>query len=274
MTLPRRKVGELIRRWRGARGWSQLELALEAGISAKHLSFVENGRAQPSREMVMTLSAALDVSNRDCNLLLSAAGFSEVYGETDLEDPRMGEMVRALELLLRQHEPFGAVVFDRAWNVVMANRAFLRLMAALVDDSPAKVELAYRVLPRPRINGLLAMFDEKGFRRFIRNWEVVARSTLARAQREIRGDEDETRRAILQTILRSVPEAWRDPLLESPHELILPVELEVGAITLRFFTTVTTLGTPQDVTLQELRIESYHPMDAATEAHARALAEG
>src|SRR5262245_27949499 len=142
MTVLRREVGHLIRSWRGARGLSQLDLALAAGISAKHLSFVETGRARPRREAVRTLGGSLDLPNRDCNLLLRAAGFAEVYGETDLADPKMAEMVRALELLLKQHEPFGAVVFDRSWSIVMTNRSFLKLFGALVGKVPP-LELAY-----------------------------------------------------------------------------------------------------------------------------------
>lgn len=149
-------VGSLLREWRGVRKMSQLALGAAAEVSPRHLSFVETGRAEPSREMVLTLARALDVPLRERNAMLAAAGYAPVYRETSLDDPQMAEMRRALEILLRQHEPFFAVALDRRWDVLMCNAAFARLVG-LVGDERLRPD-PYRVLPPPRLNALKLVF--------------------------------------------------------------------------------------------------------------------
>ncbi len=260
-------VGAILREWRSVRGMSQLDLAGAAEVSARHLSFVETGRAEPSREMVLQLARALDVPFRERNSMLTAAGYAPVYRETALDDPAMAEMRHAVELLLRQHEPFSAVAFDRRWDLLICNAPYAKFLSMLPE--PIAVE-PYRVLPAPRPNVLKLLLGP--MRPLIVNFDEVARAMLDRAQREALADRDPVRRKVVEECLAMVPEALRATRPEQPLPLVLAVELALGDRRARLFTTITTLGTPQDITLQELRIETFHPADAATEALARALA--
>src|SRR5262245_17917098 len=181
--------GELLRSWRMARRASQLELGMEAGVSARHISFIETGRAKPSHEMVITLATVLDVPLRERNLLLHAAGYAPLYSETSLDDPQLAQVRRALELILEQQEPFGAVVFDRHWDIVMVNAAYVRF-TSLLFGSGAKPAVPLKVISPPRPNLLHKLFDPAGWRPFIKNWDVVARSLLSRVtgERVLEGD--------------------------------------------------------------------------------------
>jgi transcriptional regulator with XRE-family HTH domain len=267
-------VGPLLRRWRAARRMSQLDLALAAGVSSRHVSFVETGRSKPSREMLLVLSTVLDVPLRERNALLQAAGFAAVYRETALDDPEMAGMRQALELILRQHEPFGAVAMDRHWDVVMTNAAYVRFLGVLLPGAAAPAPLS--VAPRPRLNALRMLFDPGALRPHVVNWPRLARDLLMRVHRESAAGADERAATLLTDLLAypDVPADWREPDLETPPSLVLPVELRVGGRTVRFFSTLTTLGAPQDVTLQELRIESFHAADPETEQLVRAMAAG
>jgi transcriptional regulator with XRE-family HTH domain len=130
-------VGPLLRRWRESRHRSQLDLALEAEVSARHISFLETGRAEPSREMLLTLANVLDVPLRERNFLLLAAGYAPIYGETSLDDPRMTQVRAAIEIILRSNEPRSAIAHDRHWNIVMANNAFVRFLTIIMGKPPA-----------------------------------------------------------------------------------------------------------------------------------------
>jgi transcriptional regulator with XRE-family HTH domain len=268
---PAAAVGPLLKRWRNARRMSQLDLALTAGVSARHVSFLETGRSKPSRDMLLALAGVLDVPLRDRNALLQAAGFAPAYRETALNDPAMADIRQALELILRQHEPFGAVAMDGGWNIVMANQAYVRFLAALAPDLALPPPLTFA--PAPRLNALRLLFEEHGLRQHIVNWPRLARELLARLSREASAT-DERAQALLQDLLRTpgVPSDWREPDLDTPLSLVLPVEVALGDFTARFFTTITTLGAPQDVTLQELRIESFHAADAPTAQLIRSMA--
>ena len=260
-------VGSLLREWRGVRRMSQLDLAMAAEVSPRHLSFVETGRAVPSREMVLTLAKALEVPVRERNTMLTAAGYAPVYRETSLDDPRMAEMRHALELLLRQNEPFLAVALDRRWDIVMCNTPYSRFLA-LVGDG-LRLE-PHHVLPPPRQNLLKLLFGR--FRPLVVNWDEVAREVLERAQREAASDRDPARRQILEECLRAAPEEWQKPRSEASPRLVVTVDLRLGESRARLFSTITTLGTAQDITLQELHIESFHPADAETEDLLRRMA--
>jgi transcriptional regulator with XRE-family HTH domain len=263
-------VGALLRQWRTARRLSQMELALAAEVSPRHLSFLETCRARPSRQMLLVLGSVLDLPLRERNALLLAAGFAGAYHETGLDEPRMAAMRGALELILRQHEPFGAVAMDRHWNVVMVNAPYARLVGALLGAAPPPLT----VVPAPRPNALRLLFDPSGFRPHVVNWDVVARELLLRVQREALWSGDPVTRALLSDLLAApgVTDRWRERDVEAAPSLVVPVELRLGARTARFFTTLTTLGAPQDITLQELRVESFHAADAGTEALMRAMA--
>jgi transcriptional regulator with XRE-family HTH domain len=265
--------GDLLRSWRLARRASQLDLGMEAGVSARHISFIETGRAKPSHEMVITLATVLDVPLRERNLLLHAAGYAPLYSETSLDDPQMAQVRRALELILEQQEPFGAVVFDRHWDIVMVNAAYVRFTSLLFGSSH-KTAVPLKVISPPRPNLLHKLFDPGGWRPFIKNWDVVARSLISRVHREIVLERDPATRELLSAILAypGVPKRWGEPNFESPQDVIIPIEMRFGDQTLRFFSTIATLGSPHDITLQELRIESFHPADESTADIARSVA--
>jgi transcriptional regulator with XRE-family HTH domain len=267
-----RSFGALLRRWRESRRVSQLELSLEAGVSARHISFMETGRATPSREMIVALASVLDVPLRERNVMMHAAGYAPVYRETSLDAPEMAQVRQALVLILKQSEPFGALVFDRSWNLVMANEGFVAFARALLGPLADPFE-PYEVAPEPRLNTMKLLFDPAGWRPHIANWETVARSVLTRLQREAARDRDPGVARLLAEVLAfpGVPARWREPDFGIPQDLVIPVEMRVGDQIVRLFTTITSLGSPQDITLQELHIEAFHPADDASADFARAL---
>lgn len=258
--------GRLLKQWRSVRRMSQLELALEAGISARHVSFVETGRSRPSREMVMLLAEVLSVPLRERNTLLESAGYARYYRETGLSAPELAQVRRVIEFILERHEPYSAVAIDRRWNVLMANRSHERMLDHLLSD---------RSLPANTAGNLLRLtFDPDGLRPRIVNWEEVARALVDRVHREIGGSPDEESEALLEELLSypGVPERWRVPDLTRPPPMVIPIRLRAGDSQLALFSAITTLGTAQDVTLRELRIEAFFPADETTERAIRELA--
>jgi transcriptional regulator with XRE-family HTH domain len=253
-------VGDLVRHWRVHRRLSQADLADQAQVSTRHLSCIERGRARPSREMVLVLASAMDVPLRERNTLLRAAGFAAAYRETDLGHPQMAQVRHALDLVLTNHEPYAAVVVDRAWNVLLTNRPWRTVAGMLLGGAAGPQNL------------LRATFDPAGLRPHIVNWDEVARATLERVRREALVEGDEELVALYSDLRDAAPshvirgDAWAEP-----PALMIPVRLRVGDAVLSLFTTLTTLGTPTDVTLSELRIEQYYPADALTEQWIRAL---
>lgn len=255
-------VGPLVRHWRVTRGLSQLALAERAEVSTRHLSFVETGKASPSREMVLVLASALDVPLRERNRWLLAAGFAPVYRDEQLAAPQMGELRRVLDLVLAHHDPFPAVVVDRRWNVLAANAGARRVMAVFLDDPQALVAAGG--------NAMHMLFHPQGFRRHLVNWTEVAAATIGRLRREALDEPGGAATALLGELGRHGPlPGIRDAITAEPR-LLIPVHLRLGALDLRFFTTLASLGTAVDVTAHELRIETYYPMDDATTAWARA----
>jgi transcriptional regulator with XRE-family HTH domain len=251
--------GRLLRQWRSQRGMSQLTLAVEAGVSSRHLSFVETGRAQASREMVLLLARVLDVPLRDRNELLIAAGFAPIYRATALDAPALGQVRRALDFILRQQEPYPAIVLDRHWNILLANEATGRLVQALLEPE---------VVGELGGNGMRLMFHPRGFRPHIVNWEPTAAALIQWLHRDVlSGYADPESRRLLEEMLGypGVPARWRTLDLDVSTAPFLPIEFRKGDLALRYFTALTSLGTPHDITLQELRIESYFPADEATE---------
>jgi transcriptional regulator with XRE-family HTH domain len=259
-------VGPLLRRWREARHLSQLDLALEAEVSSRHISFLETGRAEPSRAMLLTLANVLEVPLRERNFLLLAAGFAPLYGETGMDDPQMAQVRTAVEIILKNNEPRSAYAHDRHWNIVMANQAFVRFLTIVLGKAPAGLE-PLRVTTAPRLNVLRLVFDPDSVRKVIVNWQTIAKSLLNEAYRRLAWARDDILRDLIAEMLNypGVPERWREPDLEAPRDLILPTELNLRGTTFRMFSTITTLATPNDVTLQDLHIEAFYPADAATE---------
>jgi transcriptional regulator with XRE-family HTH domain len=259
-------VGRLLRHWRRIRGKSQLALALDADVSPRHLGFIEVGRTTPSREMVLILARALDVPLRERNDLLLAAGYAPVYRETGLAAPEMAQARQALDGILRQQEPFPAVVMDRHWNLVEANEGARRFFGLFLDlgaeASPANV--------------LRLMFDPRKLRPHVANWEAVAEALIQRVHREaVAGALDAATTALLDELLAypDVPRRWRVPDLAATPMPFVAIDFEAPDGPMRFFSAVTTLGTPQDITLQEIRIECFFPADPATDALTRHLAD-
>src|SRR5882672_10613784 len=159
-------VGTLLRKWREARHLSQLDLALDAEVSSRHISFLETGRAAPSREMLLTLSNVLDIPLRERNFLLLAAGYAPIYRETSLDDPRMSQVRSAMELILKQQEPRSAFAFDRYWNIVMSNAAYVKFLTYVLGKEPAGL-VPFEIAQPPRLNLLRLIFDPSGVRNMI-----------------------------------------------------------------------------------------------------------
>lgn len=268
---PAQAFAQLLKRWRTSRKLSQLDLALVAGVSQRHVSFLEVGRAQPSREMVTQLAGALDLPMREQNTLLAAAGFAPVYGETSLDDPAMAPIRKALEMLLNHQDPFPATVADRAWNLLQGNAAMHRLLG-LAGDVDA---MWGRVCAGGARNVFKLTLHPEGMRPYIRNWDDVAAELILRTRREAEATCSAALHALLQEVadypgVRSewqVAQWGRDP---SP---VLPVTLAKDGLELRLFTMISTFGTPQDITTDELRVESYFPADAVTESVLRQMAQ-
>ncbi|ALP67546.1 helix-turn-helix domain-containing protein [Paraburkholderia caribensis] len=262
------ELGNLLRYWRGVRGVSQLDLSLEAGISQRQISFIESGRSVPGRETLLTLAQALDIPLRERNALLLAAGYAPVYSEAPWNAQEMHGVVRALERVVRQHEPFPAIVMDRHWNVLMTNDAAPRFFNCFID-------MAARKGPR---NMLHLMFDPQGMRPFVDDWDSVARSLLQRVYRESVGRVIDGDTAHLLDELLAYPDAPRDwktgqASSAAPAMPVIPIGFVSGGDVLRYFSMVTSVGAPQSITAQELRLECMFPVDDATEARHHQLLE-
>jgi transcriptional regulator with XRE-family HTH domain len=261
-------VGHLIKHWRGVRRKSQLALAVQAGVSARHVGFIEVGRAAPSREMVLLLAGVLDVPLRERNALLLAAGYAPVYRETGLEAPEMQQARQAVALILEHQEPYPAVVMDRHWNILTSNAAAQRFFSRLL---PAAAEPAGAP---PNIIRL--MFDPHGLRPYVANWESAAEALVQRIHREaLGGVPDAATARLLEEVLAypGVPRRWSAPDLLAPFPSpFLALQFRKDGLAMDYFSTVTTLGTPLDVTLQEIRIECFFPANARTASGAREMA--
>jgi transcriptional regulator with XRE-family HTH domain len=252
-------IGELLRGWRERRRLSQLELALQAEVSTRHLSFVETGRARPSREMVVHLAQQLEVPLRERNTLLLAAGYAPVYTAASLDSPQLSAVRSAVRDVLTAHEPNPAVVLDRHWNVVDAN-AGLALFTASVAD----------FLLRPPINLLRLSLHPMGAAPHIVNLSQWRAHLLERLRRQIARTADPTLTGLLDEVLAppyASPQAEVD--VPGPGDVVLPLRFRHADQELRFFSTVAVFGTPLDIIVEELAIELFFPSDAQTTAYLR-----
>jgi transcriptional regulator with XRE-family HTH domain len=251
-----------LRYWRTKRGYSQLRLSADSGISQRHLSFLESGRSQPSRELILKLGIALDVPLRQRNVMLLAAGFAAAYQERNLSDPEMGAVKQALDFMLKQAAPFPALVVDRLWNLVMANEPAAAMMRWFLGMP------AHAPIPRDgSINVIRLTLDPNGLRPWLANWEEVGADLLHWVQREAMGDGPGSEAAALLAELSALPgmgDTSRVPNLDRRALPFLPLTLRKEGVELNLFTTITTLGTPHDVTVHELRLESFFPADEAS----------
>ena len=258
-----RAFAALLKYWRSHRGMSQLDLSLVADVSSRHISFLETGRSKPSVEMVLVLAEALDVPLRDSNELLRSAGFAARYPEPSIDELLTGPLDGAVNTMLAHHEPFPMMVVDRLYNVVRTNRAGVTLFAI------ADVDIEER--EPGTVNVLRLLFDPRT-REMIGDWDELARTVLRRFQRESMARPHDQEMAELLTELISspgVPSDWARPNLEESSEPMVGITFQAPGIALRFLTTMTEFNAPQNVTLEELRIESYFPLDD----HTRELCE-
>lgn len=265
MTEAAASVGSLLREWRRRRRLSQLDLASEAEVSQRHLSFVESGRSAPSRDMVMRLAEHLSIPLRERNALLVAAGFAPVYLERALDEPELAAAREAIELILRGHEPHPALAIDRHWTLVSANRAVAPLLAG-----------ADEALLQPPINVLLLSLHPKGLASRITNLREWRAHVLGRLARQIDNSADPVMMSLLEQ-LNSYPvppgsKPYRPSGLAAPGGIAVPLELTIEGGTLSFITTTTVFGTALDISLSEIAIESFFPADSFTAEAMRHLA--
>lgn len=264
--------GTLLKQWRDRRSLSQLDLALNGQVSQRHISFLESGRAKPSQEMVLQLANVLEIPLRHQNLLLSAAGFAPIHTETDLSAPEMSAIRKAIGFMLRQQEPYPAIAIDCYWNLLLTNNGATRLLDTFIDPE----QLQTRFCIDGKINLMRVTFDPHGLRPFIANWEELAGYLLHRVHRETTSSIESKQSALLFDELLDYPdvaELWNASSrsrtvsagISMQNDLILTTDFQKNDLSLRFFSTIATLGTPHDITLQEIRIECLFPADDATE---------
>jgi transcriptional regulator with XRE-family HTH domain len=258
-----------LRYWRGKRGYSQLQLSAIGDVSQRHISFLESGRSQPSKDLILKLGTVLDIPLRQRNVMLLAAGFAAAYQERKLSDPEMSVVKQALAFMLAQQSPYPALVVDRLWNLQLSNApaaGMIKWLLGMPADQP--------VPDNGAVNVLRLMFDPAGLRPYVANWKEVCADLLQWIQREAMSDGPGSEATLLLAELAQFAGSLPDGEaagLERPALPFLPVTLRKDGVELNLFTTIATLGTPRDVTLHELRIESFFPADDATREwfHAR-----
>lgn len=265
---PTAGYGAMLQQWRRRRALSQLGLSLDAGVSQRHLSFLESGRSRPSREMVLMLAGALDLPLRDRNAMLAAAGFAPMFREEGLAGLEAEPVRRALEFMLGQQEPFPGIVIDGHWNLLMANPAAGRMLAEFLDLEAFAAAHCGGGPP----NILKLTIHPDGLRPWIVNWPDLAGALWARVRREAAaGAPDPALLALVEEVEAMAPKTDRlpDTPPAGPPSPILPLVLRRGDLTLAWFSTIATLGTAMDAELEELRIELFFPADELTERYAR-----
>jgi transcriptional regulator with XRE-family HTH domain len=257
----RYEFGDLLRKWRQDRKISQLALASRAEVSARHLSFIETGRSAASREMVLRLAEHLEVPLRERNRMLLAAGFAPVYQESSLQAPRLSMIRMAVSQVLTGHDPYPAVVVDRAWNLVEANAG----VAIFTNGAPAEL------LAEP-FNVLRFSLHPAGMAPRIRNLAQWRSHILDRLERQYRLTLDPDVGALYQELLGYPGQDGVEPeQVPEAGNVVVPIELAHDGRVLSMFSTVTMFGTPQDITVQELAIESFYPADEQTTKYLRSL---
>jgi transcriptional regulator with XRE-family HTH domain len=250
--------GALLRDWRRRRRLTQLDLGIQADVSARHLSFLETGRSKPSRDMVLHLSEELDVPLRGRNELMMAAGFAPAYTEHGLDDTEMGEVRRSLRRILEGQEPYPAVLVDGSWNLLAANRA-IALLTDLVDPE----------LMVPPVNVLRVSLHPRGLAPHVVDLEEYAAHLVSRVRRQAERAASTGLRALLGELVGYCRDAGLDPTAQPRDRIVLPLRLRHPDQELTLFSTVAVLGAPLDVTLEEVAIESFFPADDATAAYLR-----
>lgn len=257
--------GRELRRWRDARRRSQLELSISADVSQRHLSHLETGRSNPSREMVLRLAEALDLPLRARNELLGAAGFAAAFPDRGLEDTEATQVRRVLQGVLDAHDPAPAYVVDRTWDLVLANEATARLTGLLPDPAAAAAAAGGNVLR--------LLLHPEGLRPHVVNFGEVSTVLLQRLRREVAAHGGDDHLAALLVDAEGLAGAAATPRVEpSAGDLAVPLHLELGGLQLRLLTMIATIGAAHDVTVEELRLETLLPADEETRAALESLA--
>ncbi|PRC94310.1 helix-turn-helix domain-containing protein [Solimicrobium silvestre] len=252
-----------LRYWRDKRGFSQLRLSTVSNISQRHISFLESCRAQPSKELILKMGVTLDIPLRQRNQMLLAAGFAPAYQERKMSDPELESVRYALNFMLAQQAPYPALVVDRLWNLVMSNEPALMMIKWLLDipdSQPVSTE---------GLNVIKMMLDPSSLRPYLVNWEHICADLLHWIQREAMSDGPGSESTLLLQELATIPgvqSAKNVPNLDTRALPFMPVTIRKNDVTLNLFTSITTMGTPHDVTVHELRVESFFPADDATAA--------
>ncbi|HEX6197277.1 MAG TPA: helix-turn-helix transcriptional regulator [Jiangellaceae bacterium] len=252
--MSRTTFGDQLREWRRVRGLSQLELASQGEVSQRHISFIESGRSRPSREMVLHLGDVLEIPPREQNLLLTAAGHAPAFAETPLD--RLDQIADVLEFMLGAHEPNVAIVVDRQWNVVRANAAATSLVTTLLPDAPPALVQS--------LNVMRLSFHPDGFRRHMTAWAATAAALLRRLERDAASYPNDEGLHNLVDEIRGYPDVDSLPRAlpgAGAADLLVPVTYRIGGDDLSFFTTIAIIGDAHDLTLAELRLETFWPMD-------------
>lgn len=265
MTITQQSVGELLREWRERRRLSQLDLASESDISSRHLSFLETGRSQPSREMLLKLSERLEIPLRERNVLLVAAGYAPIFAEHSLDDIALQAAREAIHLVLAGHEPYPALAIDRHWTLLAANKSIFPLLGGV---APSLLE--------PPVNVLRMSLHPEGLAPRIANYDEWRSHLLTRLRRQINLSADKVLIKLMDE-LRSYPnparaDSSRHESKRSEMSVVVPLELNTDAGVLSFISTTTVFGTPLDITLSEIALESFFPANPKTAEVLRQLA--
>jgi len=263
--------GNLLKHWRNQLSFSQLDLAVASEVSQRHISFLESGRAKPSRDMILQLATVLDVPLRYQNMMLTSAGFAPIYSESDLSASEIEPIRKALDFILRQQEPYPALVMDRYWNLIQSNTAAQRLINWLVPTQ----QLQNLLDSNGKFNLMRFMFHPQGLKPFIANWEEIANHLIQRVYRETLAEGCSQDSINLFQELQTypdIPRLWQISHTCTWQVPLLTLQFVKNGLSLSFFSTIATLGTPHDITLQELRIESLFPADEVTEENLQKIA--
>ncbi|HEU0217241.1 MAG TPA: helix-turn-helix transcriptional regulator [Stellaceae bacterium] len=257
-------IGHHLRSWRQRRRMSQLDLACEADISTRHVSFLETGRSRPSRDMVLHLAERLDVPLRERNVLLVAAGFAPVFPERPLDDPMLATARAAVDLVLAAHEPYPALAVDRHWTLIAANKASARVMGGISPE-----------LSKPPVNVLRIALHPEGLARRTANFAEWRGDLLARLRRQVDMTGDPTLAALYDELAAyPAPHPTSPPPMPNPNAVAIPFRLLTDSGVLSFLSTITVFGTPVDVTVSEVAIETFLPADRETAEALRRMAAG
>ena len=256
--------GNLLKYWRKQRKFSQLDLALASDVSQRHISFLESGRANPSQEMILQLATVLDIPLREQNVMLTTAGFAPIYSESDLSSPEFEPIRKALDFILLSQTHSPVLIMDRYWNLIQTNPISEQLINWLIDSE--KLQKYFYI--DKKINLMRMMLHPQGLKPFVSNWEEIVSHLIKRVYREAIADNNNEQTAQLYQELMTypdVPQLWKLSHAQTWQIPLLTVKFFKDGLNLNFFSAIATLGTPQDIMLQELRIETLFPVDEITQ---------